>query len=226
MGRRSSTRTRPYKGKITAYDSPIYIADAALYLMKTKPDLKITNPYALDDNQFQAAVDLLKAQHPIIGEYWADCADEIASLRVRRDRDRHDLAVQRQHHQRRQEGHGRGDRAHRGRDRLVGHLDDRRQGHAPELHVQVDGLDRLARRSTPRWRSGSARRRRRPEGVRRDGGQELLRDRTTPTDADYAKQDLVLDDADQGVPRRPRTPRASTTTCWTTAWPGSRADRL
>jgi len=29
----------PYKGKITAYDSPIYIADAALYLMKTKPDL-------------------------------------------------------------------------------------------------------------------------------------------------------------------------------------------
>jgi putative spermidine/putrescine transport system substrate-binding protein len=27
----------PYKGKITAYDSPIYIADAALYLMKTSP---------------------------------------------------------------------------------------------------------------------------------------------------------------------------------------------
>ena len=29
----------PYKGKITAYDSPTYIADAALYLMKTQPDL-------------------------------------------------------------------------------------------------------------------------------------------------------------------------------------------
>ena len=29
----------PYKGKVTAYDSPIYIADAALYLMKTKPEL-------------------------------------------------------------------------------------------------------------------------------------------------------------------------------------------
>ena len=27
-----------YKGKITAYDSPIYIADAALYLMNTEPD--------------------------------------------------------------------------------------------------------------------------------------------------------------------------------------------
>ncbi len=50
----------PYKGKVTAYDSPIYIADAALYLKTTKPDLKITNPYELDDTQFNAAVDLLK----------------------------------------------------------------------------------------------------------------------------------------------------------------------
>ena len=39
----------PYKGKVTAYDYAIYIADAALYLMKTKPELGITNPYALDD---------------------------------------------------------------------------------------------------------------------------------------------------------------------------------
>jgi putative spermidine/putrescine transport system substrate-binding protein len=67
----------PYKGKITAYDSPIYIADAALYLMKTKPELKITNPYALDDTQFQAAVDLLKAQRPMISQYWADYTAEV-----------------------------------------------------------------------------------------------------------------------------------------------------
>ena len=46
----------PYAGKITAYDSPIYIADAAVYLMATKPELGITNPYALDDTQFAAAV--------------------------------------------------------------------------------------------------------------------------------------------------------------------------
>jgi putative spermidine/putrescine transport system substrate-binding protein len=62
----------PYKGKITAYDSPIYIADAALYLMKHKPELNIKNPYALDDTQFQAAVDLLKQQNANIGEYWSD----------------------------------------------------------------------------------------------------------------------------------------------------------
>lgn len=66
----------PYKGKVTAYDSPIYIADAALYLSKTKPDLKITNPYALDETQFAAAVDLLKQQKANIGEYWSDYLKE------------------------------------------------------------------------------------------------------------------------------------------------------
>jgi putative spermidine/putrescine transport system substrate-binding protein len=66
----------PYKGKVTAYDSPIYIADAALYLKATKPALKITNPYELNDQQFQAAVDLLKAQRQNIGEYWADYTKE------------------------------------------------------------------------------------------------------------------------------------------------------
>ena len=33
-----------YKGKVTAYDSPIYIADAAVYLMATQPDLGIRTP--------------------------------------------------------------------------------------------------------------------------------------------------------------------------------------
>ena len=70
----------PYKGKITAYDSPIYIADAALYLMKTKPELGIKNPYALDDKQFTAAVNLLKGQRPLIGEYWADYTKEVQAF--------------------------------------------------------------------------------------------------------------------------------------------------
>ncbi|WP_426571295.1 ABC transporter substrate-binding protein [Aquihabitans sp. McL0605] len=62
----------PYKGKLTAYDSPIYIADAALYLMKTKPELGIKDPYALKQNQFDAAISLLKQQKPNVGEYWSD----------------------------------------------------------------------------------------------------------------------------------------------------------
>ncbi|MFJ8817892.1 ABC transporter substrate-binding protein [Amycolatopsis thermoflava] len=71
----------PYKGKVTAYDSPIYIADAALYLMKTKPELGIKNPYALDDKQFQAAVDLLKQQRALVSEYWSDYLKESQALK-------------------------------------------------------------------------------------------------------------------------------------------------
>ena len=57
--------------KVSVYDAPIYIADAAVVLMKTQPDLNIKNPYALDDTQFAAAVDLLKQAeavgHPALG---------------------------------------------------------------------------------------------------------------------------------------------------------------
>jgi len=70
----------PYKGKITAYDNPIYIADAALYLKATQPDLGIDNVYELDDKQFQAAVDLLKTQRGLIGEYWSDATKEISAF--------------------------------------------------------------------------------------------------------------------------------------------------
>ncbi len=70
----------PYKGKVTAYDSPIYIADAAVYLMEHEPDLGIENPYELDDEQFQAAVDLLKEQRTNIGEYWSDATKEIQAF--------------------------------------------------------------------------------------------------------------------------------------------------
>jgi putative spermidine/putrescine transport system substrate-binding protein len=66
----------PYRGKIDGYDSPIYIADGALYLMRHRPDLGITNPYALDDNQFRAVVDLLKQQRSVVSEYWSDYLKE------------------------------------------------------------------------------------------------------------------------------------------------------
>ena len=62
----------PYKGKVTAYDDPIYIADAALYLKKTQPSLGITDVYELTQAQFAAAVGLLKKQRTIIGQYWSD----------------------------------------------------------------------------------------------------------------------------------------------------------
>ena len=69
------------KGKVTAYDSPIYIADAALYLMATKPDLGIKDPYALDSKQLAAAVDLLKKQKDNVSEYWSDYLKEVQAFK-------------------------------------------------------------------------------------------------------------------------------------------------
>lgn len=59
-------------GRVQAYDGPIYVADAALYLMKHKPELGIKSPYELTDDQYKAALDLLRAQRKLVGRYWHD----------------------------------------------------------------------------------------------------------------------------------------------------------
>ena len=73
-------RSQEYAGHVTAYDNPIYIADAGLFLMKHNPDLGITNPYELDQDQLDAAVTLLKSMNENIGEYWSDYAKNIQAL--------------------------------------------------------------------------------------------------------------------------------------------------
>ncbi len=67
----------PYAGQVTAYDSAIYIADAALYLKTHNPGLAITDPYELTEEQLNAAIDLLKQQSDLISKYWAVYTDEI-----------------------------------------------------------------------------------------------------------------------------------------------------
>jgi putative spermidine/putrescine transport system substrate-binding protein len=74
----------PYVGRIAAYDGPMYIADAALYLKATEPALGIENVYELDDRQFRAAVRLLQRQREIVGEYWSDYTTEQAAFIARR----------------------------------------------------------------------------------------------------------------------------------------------
>jgi putative spermidine/putrescine transport system substrate-binding protein len=66
-----------YKGKVTVPDNPIQIADAALYLSKTNTSLGITDPYELNQKQFDAAVALLTKQKPLIKKYWSLASDEI-----------------------------------------------------------------------------------------------------------------------------------------------------
>ena len=64
-----------YKGRITIPDNAIQIADAALYLMKTQPALGIKDPYELNKKQFDATVNLLKKQRPLIKKYWVGSPD-------------------------------------------------------------------------------------------------------------------------------------------------------
>ncbi|HEX3432795.1 MAG TPA: ABC transporter substrate-binding protein [Solirubrobacteraceae bacterium] len=66
-----------YKGEVTVPANPIQIADAALYLSKTKPSLGISDPYELTEAQLNAAASLLKEQKPLIKKYWALASDEI-----------------------------------------------------------------------------------------------------------------------------------------------------
>jgi putative spermidine/putrescine transport system substrate-binding protein len=65
------------KGRVQAYDGPIYVADAALYLMKNKPELGIKNPYELTKEQYAAVMELLEAQRALIGRYWHDAMVQV-----------------------------------------------------------------------------------------------------------------------------------------------------
>jgi putative spermidine/putrescine transport system substrate-binding protein len=69
-----------YKGKISIYDDSIFIADAALYLKATQPDLEIESPYQLTQEQFDASVALMKTLAPNVGEWWVDYAKQIQSF--------------------------------------------------------------------------------------------------------------------------------------------------
>ena len=65
------------KGRVQAYDGAIYIADAALYLMEHQPDLGIEDPYELNREQFDAALNLLRDQRELVGRYWHDAFIQI-----------------------------------------------------------------------------------------------------------------------------------------------------
>lgn len=65
------------KGRVQAYDGPIYIADAANYLMYHRPELGITSPYELNQEQYDAALDLLRGQRELVARYWHDAFIQI-----------------------------------------------------------------------------------------------------------------------------------------------------
>lgn len=68
---------KPNKGRVQAYDGAIYIADAALYLMAHKPELGIKDPYELNEDQYKAALDLLRQQKKLVQRYWHDAMVQV-----------------------------------------------------------------------------------------------------------------------------------------------------
>lgn len=65
------------KGRIQAYYGPIYVADAALFLMKTRPELGIKDPYELNERQYQEVLKLLRQQRAILQRYWNDSGAQV-----------------------------------------------------------------------------------------------------------------------------------------------------
>jgi len=65
------------KGRVEAYDGPIYVADAALYLKSHQPALGIKDPYELTRKQFEASLNLLRQQRKIVNRYWHDAFIQI-----------------------------------------------------------------------------------------------------------------------------------------------------
>ncbi|AXM98215.1 putative ABC transporter substrate-binding protein YdcS [Pseudomonas plecoglossicida] len=72
---------KPNKGRVQAYDGPIYIADAALYLKSAKPELGIKDPYELNEAQYKAVLDLLRQQQPLIHRYWHDATVQMSDVK-------------------------------------------------------------------------------------------------------------------------------------------------
>ncbi len=70
------------KGRVQAYYGAIAIADAALYLMKKKPELGIKNPYELNKDQYASALALATGQRALVGRYWGDAAVQVEDFKT------------------------------------------------------------------------------------------------------------------------------------------------
>jgi len=68
--------------RVQAYVGPIYTADAALYLKTHKPELGITDPYELNEEQFAATLELLSSQRKIVSKYWGDYLVQVEDFKT------------------------------------------------------------------------------------------------------------------------------------------------
>ena len=134
------------RARSAPYDDAIYIADAAVYLMATRPELGIKNPYALDQTQFDAAIALLAQQKPLVGRVLGRLRQAGPGPRIRHDRRRARAGSSPRTSPTPTPTHGGHDQARRGRDRLVGHVDGQEGHREHQLRVPVAEPHRVAAR--------------------------------------------------------------------------------
>ena len=189
----------PYKGKISIYDDSIFIADAALYLKATQPDLGIDEPVPAERRAVPRRCRPLKGLAPNVGEWWADYAKQIQSYANQ------DVVIGttwplQVNILKADKKPVEGDQAQGGHDRLVGHVDDLLEGEASELHVPLDGPHDLAGGAGGGCR-GLRRGSGQPQGLRADEEPEPLR-RVPRRRRIVVGRRLLLDDAHRRLWRR------------------------
>ncbi len=122
------------QGRVQAYDGPIYIADAALFVKATQPQLGIEDPYQLTETQYNAVLKVLRDQQPLIHRYWHDATVQMNDFKKRRGSRLQFVALSSQ----RPEG-GRPAGRHRvpegGGNRLGGYHHAAQRGEAPGLRL-------------------------------------------------------------------------------------------
>jgi putative spermidine/putrescine transport system substrate-binding protein len=73
-------RAKRYGGRLIMRDTPLVLAEAALYLRSKKKSLDITDPYALTSEQLAAAAEVVREQRPYVQSYWAQPADAVSAF--------------------------------------------------------------------------------------------------------------------------------------------------
>ena len=66
-----------YAGRMIMRDSPLTLADAALYLRSEDRSLDITDPFSLTRRQLDAAAKVVSRQHQYVTSYWLEPSDAI-----------------------------------------------------------------------------------------------------------------------------------------------------
>lgn len=69
-----------FSGRIVMRDSPLVLAEAALYLRGENRKLKIDDPYSLTRKQLAAAAEVVAEQRPHVGTYWDEPAEAVGAF--------------------------------------------------------------------------------------------------------------------------------------------------